>query len=546
MADSLFMFKRALNFLLPVMILLAGLKPAGSARAADAPPPAPDRFTSLTVDIVLHEWWLSAWKDNSVACSFWVEHDGLPFDDDVASFCGQDLYQQWKAQSEACHEQDTSLCKGYYWIAVRDKPSQKEIPLALPNAKVWVSLENCAPDSAGWCTTQPRLILTAEEPLPDYAISRIAGLAGADPFQCEGARCEFQLSQTRAEGVALQFWAYSTYGDTSPIFTANLRVISTENDENSVLPRWYVDVLSSQWTGKPNASCSQAWQSFPPPEGLPLWLTTPDSPDKLASNLPYAYLAGNLIAQGAVDVEACVDGGLLPDGSVSDCGMQAARPVVAEWQNRFDTLIFAVAQETEVPAQLLKNLFSRESQFWPGVFRAGTDVGLGQLTEDGADTTLLWNPSFYKQFCPLILGDTTCASAGYANLKASQQALLRGALIHSVDATCQNCPLGIDLTRADFSVSVFARTLLANCEQTGRILQNVTGKPAGQTASYADLWRFTLVNYNAGPGCLGDALQTAAPAAQNALTWENVSAAFSPACKSTIPYVEAIAPPAGP
>jgi len=536
------MKKRALQILFLLIIFFVGLALPAPVRAADSPP-GPDRFTSVMVDITLHQWWLSAWKDNEVSCSLWVEHAGLPTDDDVVIHCGQELYQQWKDQSKPCGEEDINLCKGYYWLHVRDKAAQKEIPLALPEAKVWVSLENCEPDSGGWCTLPPRLILTAEEPLPNYAITRIEGVAGTDKFQCEGAHCKFQLNATRPEGITLLFWAVSTYGDTSPLFEANVRVISTEHDDNSILSRWYVDVLSAQWTGKPNASCSQSWQSFPPPDGLPLWLTTPEASEQLASNLPYAYLAGNLISQGAVDVEACVDGGLAQDGSVSECGTLAARPAVAEWQNRFDTLIFDVAQQTEVPAQLLKNLFSRESQFWPGVFRESEDVGLGQLTEDGADTTLLWNPSFYKQFCPLILGEDACAGAGYAKLKADQQALLRGALVRSVDATCENCPLGIDLTRADFSVSVFARTLLASCEQTGRILQNVTGKPAGQVASYEDLWRFTLVNYNAGPGCLGDAVQVAAAASPDALTWGNVSGIFSPTCQGTVPYVEAIAPP---
>jgi len=53
-----------------------------------------------------------------------------------------------------------------------------------------------------------------------------------------------------------------------------------------------------------------------------------------------------------------------------------------------------VAKESGVPAHLLKNMwFAKESQFWPGA-SSKTDVGLGQLTEKGADTTLMWNPLF--------------------------------------------------------------------------------------------------------------------------------------------------------
>jgi hypothetical protein len=89
------------------------------------------------------------------------------------------------------------------------------------------------------------------------------------------------------------------------------------------------------------------------------------------------------------------------------------------------------------------------------------------------------------------------------------QALLRGALVGSVDARCADCPLGLDLSRADFSVGVFARTMLANCEQAGKIVQDVTGEMPGSVVDYETLWRFTLVNYNAGSGCLAIAINQA-------------------------------------
>jgi hypothetical protein len=267
-------------------------------------------------------------------------------------------------------------------------------------------------------------------------------------------------------------------------------------------------------------------------------LTTPASSDDLKSNIPYAYLAANLITQGVTDASKCPDNGLMPDGSANACGLKAAAKDVHEWQNRFDKLIFKVANQGDVPAQLLKNLFSRESQFWPGVFRNGKDVGLGQMTEGGADTTLLWNPSFYEQFCPLVLDKRLCKAKGFASLNESLQSLLRGALVGSVDASCTDCPLGLDLSRADFSVNVFAHTLLANCEQAGKIVQNVTNDMPGQTVDYETLWRFTLVNYNAGSGCLGDAItQAYDPNAQPPLSWDRVSAALDVVCPGAAGYV---------
>jgi hypothetical protein len=86
----------------------------------------------------------------------------------------------------------------------------------------------------------------------------------------------------------------------------------------------------------------------------------------------------------------------LHPGIVNQCGLEKSRPAVIEWQNQFNELILTTAQETAVPARLLKNLFARESQFWPGIYQGALDVGLGQLTEDGADTTLFWNDSFYE------------------------------------------------------------------------------------------------------------------------------------------------------
>lgn len=532
----------------------------GPVQAAPAPvntPPGPDRFASITVDITLYEWWMIAWKDNNIYCALYVDHEGLPTNSELSWACDEQVYKEWKAYSSPCKAENIRDCPGYYLQNISSKPSKKEITVKLPPPQVWVSVENCNPDPDGWCSTQPKLVLTGEEPLPNESITSVQGYAGSDAFSCKGERCEFSLEKTTSEGIALQFWAYSTYGDSSDNFTALVRVLTQGggNDGQRLVKRWYVDVLSTQWTGTRIASCAITWDAFPPTEGLPEWLTTPEAHEDLTSSIPYAYLAGNLISQGVVDVRACADGGLTSEGTASACGLEAAKPAVEQWQNQFDSLIYDIALNTDVPAQLLKNLFSRESQFWPGVFRNGEDVGLGQLTENGADTILLWNRTFFDEFCPLVLDKNICANNSYSKLNdedkadgrlnEAQRKLLRGALVASVDATCAKCPLGIDISRANFSVAVFGRTLLANCEQTGKIVQNITGKPAGKTLDYETLWKLTLVNYNAGPGCLSEAVQQAqqVASAELPLGWDLVAQALDPACRGAIKYVEDISKP---
>lgn len=540
----------AFTVALGLVLVSALVTKPGSVHAApakaDSSPPGPDRFTSLTVDITLHEWWVIAWKDNDIYCSFYADHEGLPNDNDLLSACGEDIYVEWKAYSAPCTAEDVHTCPGYYLQEVSSKPSTKEITVKLPPPQVWVSVENCNPDPDGWCSTSPNLILTAEEPLPGESITSLQGYAGSDPFTCTGNRCEFSLRSTDSKGVNLQFWAYSTYGDSSESFSAIVRVLTQGggSDDQRLVKRWYVDVLSSQWIGSRIASCAIAWDAFPPTEGLPHWLTTPETPAALTSSIPYTYLAGRLISQGVVDVSACPDGGLNEAGAVTTCGLEAAQPASEAWQNQFDKLIFDVTSKTDVPAQLLKNLFSRESQFWPGQFPGRADAGLGQLTENGADTVLLWNRAFFDEFCPLVLDPAVCQTAAYTELAQSQQKLLRGALVASVNATCEKCPLGIDLSRANFSVAVFGRTLLANCEQAGKIVKDVTGYPAGRTLSYEDLWRLTLVNYNAGSGCLAEAVQqTYQPGIEPSLSWDLIAQALDPACQGAIGYVEDISNP---
>ena len=130
------------------------------------------------------------------------------------------------------------------------------------------------------------------------------------PFDCDETDiCKFHIPETDEDGVTVEFWAYSTYGDSSLIYSAQVRVQKVDEGDPDQL-YWYVDVLSSQWQGQAVATCADSWNVFPPVGGPPEWLTTPKQSEELISDIPYTYLAANLILQGVVDASACPDGGL--------------------------------------------------------------------------------------------------------------------------------------------------------------------------------------------------------------------------------------------
>lgn len=497
--------------------------------AAGEPPPGPDRFTVVTQNYTSYEWWLTDWTTNEVVCSLNVDHDGLPMGGEIYNACGKTLYEKWIVTKPCSSD---GACQGYYLQFIKSEPATRKVSITLPPPVVWVTLDGCIPyNSTFRCDALPTLVLTGEEPLDGEHITSLDGQVGDTPFTCD-AICQVNLEPTSEDGLLVQFWAYSSYGDSSEVFQARVRVVPSDDSSGHF---YYTDVISAQWRGEPLAGGSQIWDAFPPVGGTPSWLSTPERPEELATNVPYEYLAAHLIKQGVADASACSDGGLLEDGSASPCGLEAALAAVSDWQNRFDSLIYSTAQSTGIPAELLKNIFARESQFWPGITSDQPEAGLGQMTEGGADTTLLWNRPFFEQFCPSILDEAICGK-GYAHIQPEQQKTLDDALVNSVDAFCPDCPLGIDLSRAENSVAVFAETLLANCEQTGMIVYNTYGISPGNATTYEDLWRFTLVNYHAGPGCLTLAIRDT-KSANEPLDWQHLSTHFTPVCQGALDYV---------
>ena len=537
------------------VILLIGLLTGGTGLSTPTPvyaqeetPTVPIRKTTLTVSFTAHEWWMVRYDNNDIVCHTVVEHEGLPTGDEILTACKQTLYNQW-ASTPSCNYEavngNLSKCPGLYLFHASAWADENQIEVELPLPGVWLSIVDCnnAPESASECTTLPSLLFSGEEPLPNEAIIAISGFIDGVAFNCAGSECSVPLSPTNSQGAQVEFWAESSFGDTSEHYSGLVRVLPWGDfmapDGGSGSPQlWYTDILSSRWRGGQVAPCTDIWQVFPPVGGPPPWLSTPLEAKELYSSYGFYYLAAMLIQSHEVDASACLDGGMKSATVASPCGVEVAYPALLEWQNRFDEEIFQTALDTGIPAQLLKNVFTRESQFWPGIYQTYREAGLGQLTEKGADTMLLWNPDFYNQFCPLVLHQTRC-DLGFGNLSADDQNMLRGGLVRKVNASCPDCPAGIDLTQANFSVQVFAKGLIANCEQVGRLINNITSSPARQTSSYVDLWKFTLANYNAGPGCLSKAIQTAWGNSEP-LDWEHVSVYLEPACYGAVGYVNDI------
>ncbi len=532
-------------FRLVLVLLFLGIIFAwtGNVRAADNSTVNNGRQATIVVTYTRFEWWLLQWSDNQLLCHVYIDHEGLPTANDILTDCGGPIYRQW-INTLPCSGLDQgaiapSGCIGLYLYFIGSAPAEKKVTIDLPPAEVDVTLSGCTPTPPeNLCPVIPSLHLEGVEPLPNEQITAIHVSINGVETTCQGSACDVPLNPTPVAGTTIEFWADSSFGDSSAVFSAMVRVIDSGVSASPTSGGWYVDVLSSQWKGNAIATCAEVWQAFPPIGGVPNWLSTPEDPAFLATEQPYSYLAGRLIAAGVVDASSCTGGGLLSNGYADNCGMELALPEVITWQNQFDEQISQVAVDTMVPAQLLKNLFAQESQFWPGMYRQPQEFGLGQITDNGADTLLIWNPSFFNQFCPLVLSEDKC-SQGYLKLDANTQAIIRGALASSVDVDCADCQYGIDLASVTESINLVAHTMLADCEQVAQIVYNATGQLGGEVASYEDLWKFTVADYHIGSGCLSYAMYTTW-AARSPMDWEHVSTHLTAACQSVIPYVTQI------
>ena len=388
---------------------------------------------------------------------------------------------------------------------------------------------------------RPYVILTAFASIPRTGSVFIRGFIDGTEFLCPDTPCVVYLQPGTTRFV---FRSYSDIGETSEEVIASVRVSQVENG--------YLVVVESvsQFTVFTN-SCSLIWGVDD--EEAATWDDFVQFPYQINTRKTLHYLATQLLITGIVDASDCPAGGLsIGLEWPTACGLERAGSRMIEWQNQYDDYIWLVSRDDGIPPKILKTLIEVESQFWPGNQRFYLDeYGLGQVSQLGMDVLLRRDPALYLKFCSLVLSN--CITP-YASLEPTQQAMIRGAVLSSMDATCPTCANGLDLSKAKESVLLVGKLLEANCQQVEAILSEViTPDPDADAATataavatlaaggdtggttYEDLWRFTLSSYHNGSSCLRDAIQTVRRA-KLPVTWENVSQELT--CRGGADYVD--------
>lgn len=349
---------------------------------------------------------------------------------------------------------------------------------------------------------RPYVILTAFASIARSESVVVRGYINNQEIICTNSPCLVYLDGS----ARIIFRAFVGTGESSEEVISSVSVV---NDSQGYL----VTIDSVSQFASFVDSCALAWGVKD--EENAKWDSFVQFPYQINTKKTLHNLTRNLILNGIVDTSSCPTGGL----SVgldwpTTCGLETAASTMIEWQNQFDEYIWLAGKEHGIPPKILKTLIEVESQFWPGNSRFYLDeFGLGQINQLGVDVLLRKDPSLYQEICPTILSD--CALP-YVSLDATQQALIRGALVQSVDATCPSCEYGLDLDVAKDSISLIARLLKSNCQQVGDILDERL-----EDVVYEDLWRFTLGSYHSGISCFNNAVNETKKAG-NDINWENV------------------------
>ncbi|HKJ39107.1 MAG TPA: hypothetical protein VJ972_10045 [Anaerolineales bacterium] len=415
--------------------------------------------------------------------------------------------------------------------------SSSVLPLGISSLDIFAFIQ--APNGH---VERPYVVLTAFASISRSESVIIRGYIDSKEIICTETPCIVYLDGS----ARVIFRAFVSTGESSEEVISSVSVI---NDSQGYLVT--IDSVS-QFVSFVD-SCALGWGVRD--EENANWDSFVQFPYQINTQKTLHTLARNLILNGIVDTSACTSGGLsIGLDWPTTCGLETAASTMIEWQNQFDEYIWLAGREHGIPPKVLKTLIEVESQFWPGNSRFYLDeIGLGQINQLGIDVLLRQDPSLYQQICPTVLSDCVLP---YISLETSQQALIRGAVVSSMDATCPTCENGFDLDTARDSISIISRLLNANCQKVDDIL-SIPYKPdadvdaatataavatvaaGGQKpgANYEDYWRFTLLAYHSGISCFQLSVNNTREAGLP-VTWENLEQHLD--CKGGSEYVNGV------
>jgi hypothetical protein len=162
------------------------------------------------------------------------------------------------------------------------------------------------------------------------------------------------------------------------------------------------------------------------------------------------------------------------------------------WQNQFDRSIYDAGISLQVPPRLIKSMLAQESQFWPvySVKPVTGEIGLGQLTDNGADLVIRYTPALYERWCPVATTLNRCAR-GYDLLNIPERQMIRDLLRGSLMDNTWPPQEAARLAQSQIYTwgQVLAAYYCVAAEMT---------RPAGVEPN----WDYALAAYHAGPECI--------------------------------------------
>ncbi len=403
------------------------------------------------------------------------------------------------------------------FISAPEKSINKSFSLE-SNAIISVEPFNCP--IWGYCYESPILhffIKDLPENPADYAL-RIE--INGQVYYFENTDVEFQLPFTFSNGFLIKYWFENLQGSIFASDQFYYRLI-TINPETEL---YRIELLGHQWQ-EFVPTYAFAWNIFPPTDGSDYgWAEQYDSASDLMTSNNYALLSGRLIWNGKVEADNCPNGGLELNGAANICGIEATREEVINWQNTHNSEMQIAGQDAFIPPKLIKGIIAFESQFWPSWEIEG-EYGLGMITEDGVDMLLMWNQPYFFQKCTLLYSNGSCEK-GFLGLSDEQISHLVGYVLQDIGT--------------ELEYLLIAEILNAASIQTSKVIHNYTGMTPSAVADFETLWHITLGIYNAGCGCMGNAIEESWKESNKSLTWSKISSNLNGDCASARDYLDKV------